>query len=67
MKKLKQNQLGPWCTFCPPKTERAVYREDGFASTFCCHTHKNELLKLEMSRQTGGRVTEADRQTWMKL
>lgn len=68
MKKLKTLQLGPWCSFCPPKTTRAVYREDGFARMFCCKEHIPDLKRheiLEISRES--RVTDADLQTWARL
>lgn len=67
MKKLKANQLGPWCSFCASKTERAVYRENGFASTFACSKHNGYLAqheKREAEREK--HLTEADYQTWMR-
>ncbi|GFD77248.1 hypothetical protein KUL118_01100 [Tenacibaculum sp. KUL118] len=68
MKKLKANQRGPWCSFCEPKTERAVYRENGFAGKFACSEHKSALAeheKREVEREE--HLTEADYQTWMRL
>ena len=59
--KLKKNQIGPWCSFCKPKTIRAVYVERGWTGKFACEVHKD---KLEMAE---GRITEADFQTWMRL
>ncbi|WP_155761789.1 hypothetical protein [Alteromonas mediterranea] len=68
MKKLKSNQIGPWCSFCSPKTARAVYREDGFARRFCCEIHKDTLLMHERDTiDQERRVTEADIQTWEAL
>lgn len=68
MKKLKQNQMGPWCSFCGNKKTRATHREHGFHGMFCCEEHKEELLKHEESRfLKDKRITEADRQTWMRV
>ncbi len=68
MKKLKANQLGPWCSFCAPKTTRAVYRENGFASTFACSEHKSALAQHEKREaEQEQRLTEADYQTWMRV
>ncbi len=68
MKRLKANQLGPFCSWCEPKTSRAVYRQDGFAGKFACAFHAAALEDLEAEeRQRDERITEADRQTWMRL
>lgn len=68
MKKLKANQLGPWCSFCAPKTERAVYRENGFADKFACSEHKSALAQHECQKEEREqRLTEADYQTWMRV
>lgn len=68
MKKLKAKQLGPWCSFCDPKTTRAVYRENGFADTFACPLHKSALDKHEKQQaEREEYLTEADHQTWMRL
>lgn len=64
MKKLKANQLGPWCSFCAPKTSRAIYREDGFADKFACSEHRSALTQHERQKAEQ-RLTEADYQTWM--
>lgn len=64
MKKLKAKQIGPWCSFCPPKTTRAIYRASGVAHNFACDKHKDDLAKSE---KQSDRLTEADYQTWMKL
>lgn len=69
MKKLKPKQIGPWCCFCPPKTRRAVYREDCYSLiSYCCEEHI-EQLKIKECRNTDAenRMTEADYQTWSKL
>lgn len=67
MKRLKGDSTGhPYCTFCPEKTVKAVYREDGFASIFACREHKAKLLDIELERQNFS-ATDADRATWMKL
>lgn len=68
MKRLKKNQMGPWCSFCPEKTTRAVYREDGFAKVFSCADHKEALKDHErVKSEREDRMTEADYQTWHKL
>ena len=68
MKRLKKNQRGPWCSFCEPKTERAVYRENGFADMFACSEHKGVLAEHERQiAEQEARLTEADYQTWMRL
>lgn len=68
MNKLKQNQLGPFCTFCPPKTNRAVWREHGFAGSFACDEHRNDLRDLEKKKfEEDQHTTEADARTWMRL
>jgi len=68
MKRLKRNQEGPFCSFCPPKTNRATHRQNGFAGYFCCVDHKEELkvIEEEVNRKEE-RLTEADYQTWMRL
>lgn len=63
MNRLKKNQLGSWCSFCQPKTTKAVYVQRGWRS-FACECHKEDLLKIEKAEE---RLTEADYQTWMKL
>ena len=68
MKKLKQKQLGPWCSYCPPKTTRATYRQDGFSGKFCCDGHKENLEADEQEEyRREQRYTEADDQTWGRL
>jgi hypothetical protein len=68
MKKLKEKQLGPWCTFCPPKTVRASHVENGWRGEFCCEMHKPELLEHERDHELmEDRITLADEQTWMRL
>lgn len=68
MKKLKPKQRGPWCSFCEPKTTRAVYREDGFAKVFSCESHKQALSthEKELARMEN-RFTEADEKSWKHL
>lgn len=68
MKRLKKNQIGPWCSYCEPKTSKATHREDGFAGKFCCDIHKDALSADEKaSREREDRYTEADHQTWGQL
>lgn len=68
MKKLKAKQLGPWCSFCAPKTTRAVYRENGFADKFACSEHKSALAQHDRQKaEREQRITEADYQTWMRV
>lgn len=68
MKKLKAKQLGPWCSFCAPKTTRAVYRENGFADTFACPLHKSNLdIHEKRKSEREEHLTEADYQTWMRV
>ena len=44
MKRLKENQLGSWCDFCPIKTVRAVWRtKSGTDVTYSCENHIDEL------------------------
>jgi len=64
MKRLKKNQLGPWCSFCPPKTTRAVFVQHGWHGKFCCGQHKKELIDCEKDNY---KLTEADYQTWFNL
>lgn len=67
MKRLKSNQLGPWCSFCAPKTSRAVWREHG-GGLFACRDCVPQLEQREKDVAiTEARVTDADRQTWMNL
>lgn len=69
MKKLKENQLGPWCTYCPPKTTRATFRTSiYYGKKHCCDAHMKELRKDEVeyyNREES--YTEADYQSWMRL
>ncbi len=68
MKKLKANQLGPWCHWCPPKTTRAVWRPHGSFHVCACDEHIPELKQLERDcAEVEAHITEADRQTWMRL
>lgn len=65
MKKLKENQTGPWCSFCPYGIVRAVYRTSSWTDNrFCCENHTEELKKYEHNGLDLGRMTEADFQTW---
>ena len=68
MKRLKANQLGPWCSFCNTgQKKRAVFRQDGFSGKFACDEHKQNLMEYEMSHNKSCRLTEADYQTWIRL
>ena len=69
MKKLKPNQLGPWCSYCPAKTTRAAYKQSGYmAKKHCCAEHIPDLQAEELADcQRDGHLTEADYQTWMRL
>ena len=68
MKRLKINQLGPWCSFCDINTRsRAVFRQDGFSGKFACEEHKQNLLDYEELQYKSDHLTEADYQTWMRL
>ena len=68
MFKLKNNQLGPWCSFCEPKTTRATHRQDGWQGKFACGDHTKSLLAYEQQEaKRDERITEADQQTWMRL
>lgn len=69
MKRLKQKQLGPWCSYCCNEgRKRAVFHEDGWYGKFACEEHVAQLKAHEAaSRYAEQRVTEADYQTWMKL
>ena len=64
MNKLKPNQIGPWCTFCEPKTIRAVYVQRGWYGKFACEKHETNLADCE---KEDNRRTEADHQTWERL
>lgn len=68
MKRLKQNQLGHFCSYCPPKTTRAVYRTDGWLGfkPYCCD-NQSCIDKLKHSETDSGRYTEADYQTWLTV
>lgn len=68
MKRLKKNQVGPWCSFCPPKTSRAVWRDYGFTGVFACENCRDNLASHErQSEIRESRITDADEQTWMRL
>lgn len=68
MKRLKKNQKGPWCSFCPPKTSRAVWRDYGFMGVFACEDCSEHLESYEYSSELReARITNADEQTWMRL
>lgn len=70
MKKLKANQLGPWCGYCAEKTVRATHRPDGFYShiAMACEDHKFLIKGMEEeAERREGRMTEADHQTWGRL
>lgn len=64
MRRLKKKQLGPWCSFCPPKSTKAVYVQDGWHGKFCCENHRQEMADYEKAE---GELTEADYQTWVNL
>jgi hypothetical protein len=42
VRRLKKAQRGPWCSYCPPKSERAVHRGCGFTK-FACSKHMPNL------------------------
>jgi len=68
MKKLKQKQLGHWCSYCEPKTTRAGYVNSGVVIKYSCDEHKGQLLTEEKQEQERDqRYTEADNQTWGRL
>jgi hypothetical protein len=68
MKKLKREQQGPWCSYCPEKSNRARYREDGFRGVFSCDKHSSLLLDHEHRvRQEDERITLADESTWTSI
>ncbi len=51
MKRLKQKQLGYFCQYCPPKTNRAKYRADFGFNFFACEEHKNLLPPVEVDEE----------------
>lgn len=69
MKMLKQNQLGPWCDFCLPKTSKAIWKSGslGCHQKFACNNHQTELKAHEIKSADNGHMSEADYQTWGKL
>lgn len=64
MKKLKKSQLGHWCSYCEPKTTRAIYVQSGWHGMFACEKHKDKLMADEKKEE---KFTEADRQSWMRI
>lgn len=66
MKRLKKVQLGHWCQFCAPKTNRTVY-VGAYFDGFACASHQKELQIYEDSRRDDGHMSEADYQTWGRL
>lgn len=66
MKRLRTNQLGPWCSYCEPKTTRATHRKSGINSDNT-HACPNHLDRLREDEKEHSRFTEADQQTWMRL
>ena len=66
MKKLKTNQLGSWCQFCPPKTTRATH-VGRFFEGFACVAHKEDLMALELENADDGYMSEGDYQSWGRL
>ena len=68
MKKLKQDQLGHWCSFCEPKTTKAKYVQFGWYGKFSCEDHKVDLISYEKGEaEREQRMSDADYQTWAKL
>jgi len=69
MKRLKEYQLGPYCSFCPSKTIRATFKSRGFSSVkYCCDEHRKLLTEYEQKMYgVEDYYTEADYQTWFKL
>lgn len=67
MKKIKANQMGAWCSFCSPKTTRAVWREAGMGSgkKHACDEHREALAAYEREEsKRDDYMSEADYQTW---
>tara|TARA_R110000851_G_scaffold244483_1_gene397281 strand:+ start:345 stop:539 length:195 start_codon:yes stop_codon:yes gene_type:complete len=64
MKKLKVNQLGHWCDFCQPKTNKATHVGYGF-NGFSCEDHKTELKAGE--EKEDGHMSEGDYQSWGRI
>lgn len=61
MKKLKEKQLGPWCSYCPPKFRRAVWRKSGLATLYACDQHAATLKDFELREDESCRhPSEAD-------
>lgn len=52
VRKLKKEQRGPWCSYCPEKTERAVYRGCSFRR-FACTEHLNTLTEEDKEQEAG--------------
>ena len=50
VKKLKQKQLGPWCSYCSEKTVRAVHQGCGFGK-FACEQHLPNLEKNDYAER----------------
>lgn len=68
MKRLKPNQIGPYCSFCEPRTTKAVFRNDVMFNKFACDNHKKDLMKYEHDQdERDSHLTEADYQTWWRL
>jgi len=58
VRRLKKAQRGPWCSYCPDKTERAVHRGCGFRK-FACSYHLDKLKSDDRKEDTGPDYSDA--------
>ena len=60
VRRLRKKQRGPWCSYCEPRTSRAVFRGCGFRK-FCCSNCRPKLeAEDEKEERMGGYQTEAE-------
>ena len=67
MKRIKQKEGYPKCTYC---TSKAVWKARGLLSHLApkvCEEHKYMLVNYERDNRDDGYMTEADYQTWGRL
>lgn len=58
VRRLRKTQRGPWCSYCPDKTVRAVHRGCGFRK-FSCKEHLSDLETQDRKEDTGPDYSDA--------
>jgi hypothetical protein len=70
VKKIKEHEHKPWCTWCRQQGLEvpALWRQSRHGGTWACYDHQKDLQEREKKMaKEDSHMTEADYQTWGRL